>query len=388
MRFLLVQCVARFHAEGALLRRLFTTDRAAFSAQAALFIGLAYQFGPIDLIPNRIPVVGHADEFAFLLSGFLLARRLAPPIKRAARSCRAIVPNFFIVGAPRCGTTSLFDALGEHPDVFCCPVKEPNHFATELRERPWVMESARRRGVLIEPGSAALTVLPRVAITPDYDVYLRLFEDWAGQRAVGEASTAYLLSPRAAAAIAGRQPDARIIVVLRQPVERARSEIQMHAQLGRKLGDDEYGLPKTIRTSLYAPQIRRYLEIFAREQILFLLFEDMMADPAGSLRAVFTHIGVDPVLGDGIVLKHHNQSRPVRFAGLNALLFRSGLRDVLAHVLPRMVREAIARWYYARSPRRRPARVTLSLFRDDIAETGRLIGRDLSHWLAAGEGPS
>jgi hypothetical protein len=191
-----MQCVVWAHAEGVLLRRIFSADRACFSAQAALLIGIAYQFAPIDLIPNRIPVVGHADEFAFLLSGFLLARRLAPPLRRACNRVRAIVPTFFIVGAARCGTTSLFDALGEHPDVFCCPVKEPNHFATELRERPWVIESARRRGVLIEPGSAALTVRPRVAITPDYDMYLRLFEDWEGQSAVGEASTAYLMSPR------------------------------------------------------------------------------------------------------------------------------------------------------------------------------------------------
>jgi hypothetical protein len=381
MRFLLVQCVARVHAEGALLRRICAVNPAAFAAQAALLIGLAYRFAPIDLIPNRIPVVGHADEFAFLISGFLIARRLAPPPRRLLGRVR-VVPNFFIVGAARCGTTSLFDALGAHPDVFCCPVKEPNHFATELRERPWVMESARRRGVLIEPGSPALTVLPRVAITPDYDMYVRLFADWAGQSAVGEASTSYLFSPRAAAAIAERQPGARIIVVLRQPVERARSEIQMHAQLGRTLGDDEYGLPKTIRASLYAPQIERYLEVFAREQILFLLFEEMMADPAGTLRAVFAHIGVNPAPGDGIVLKHHNQSRPVRFARLNQLLFRSGLRDVLAHVLPRPVREGLARWYYARGTRSTPPCVTLDMFRADIAQTGRLIGRDLSHWLA------
>jgi len=380
MRFFLVQCVARVHAEGALLRRICVADRAAFAAQAALLIGLAYQFVPIDLIPNRIPVIGHADEFAFLLSGLLVARRLAPPPRRTFGRAR-VVPNFFIVGAARCGTTSLFDALSAHPDVFCCPVKEPNHFATELRERPWVMASARRRGVLIEPGSPALSVLPRVAITPDYDMYLRLFEDWAGQTAVGEASTSYLFSPRAAAAIAQRQPHARIIVVLRQPVERARSEIQMHAQLGRTLGDDEYGLPKTIRASLYAPQIQRYLEVFAREQIVFLLFEEMMADPAATLRAVFAHIGVDPALGDGIVLRHHNQSRPVRFAWLNRLLFSSGLRDVLAHVLPRPVRRAIASWYYARGARPRPPRVTLAMFHADIAQTGRLIGRDLSHWL-------
>jgi hypothetical protein len=339
-----------------------------------------------------VQVISKLYENSLFLKRIWSPHDAVPPLKAGLADARAM-PNFFIVGAARCGTTSLFDALGQHPDVFCCPVKEPNFFATELAERPHVVESARRRGVLLAPGMASLAVLPRVAITLDYDTYLSLFSGWAGQRAVGEASTAYLMSPRAAAEIARRRPDGRIIVVLRHPVERARSEAQMHAQLGREEG----GGPDVIAASLYAPQVRRFLEAFPREQILFLRFENMLAEPAATLKRVFRHIGVDPEAAAGITLRHENKSRQVRFEGFNRMLFRSGLRGVLAHILPASLRRAIARRYYKTAPASPDAgtadpAISLALFRADIEETGRLIGEDLSAWLvrrtASAEHPS
>jgi hypothetical protein len=383
---LLVQLVSRAYENVLFLKRICRADKACMGSQAALFVGIAYLFGPVDFIPGNVPVFGHADEFAFLVGGFLVSRRLAPRPAVRGLAQAPVVPNFFIVGAARCGTTSLFEALGQHPDVFCCPVKEPNHFATELAERPQVVESARRRGVLLAPGMASLAVLPRVAITPDYDTYLSLFSAWAGQPAVGEASTAYLMSPRAAAEIARRRPDARIIVVLRNPVQRALSEAQMHAQLGREAGAGE--APGVIAASLYAPQVRRFLAAFPREQILFLLFEQMLADPEGTLHAVFRHIGVDPAPAAGTTLRHQNQSRPVRFARLNRILFRSGLRDVLLHIMPARLRRSLARRYYGRAPAAPEPGLSIELFRADIEETARLIGQDLSHWLVQRPAPS
>jgi hypothetical protein len=377
MHGLLVKTVSRAYENCVFLRRICSADRACIGSQAALFVGLAYLVGPVDFIPASQTIFGHADEFAFLVGGFLVARRLAPRAAVAGLAESAAVPNFFIVGAARCGTTSLFEALGQHPDVFCCPVKEPNYFATELAERPHVVESARRRGVLLAPGMASLALLPRVAITTDYSTYLSLFSGWKGQRAVGEASTAYLMSPRAAPEIALRHPDARIIIVLRHPVQRARSEAQMHAQLGREAG----ACPDVTAASRYAPQVQRFLEAFPREQILFLQFETMLADPAGTLRTVFRHIGVDPDGGAGITLRHQNQSRQVRFATFNRILFRSGLRDVLLHIMPAKLRRMLARRYYGKAAAVPDLGPSIALFRADIEQTGGLIGQDLSHWL-------
>jgi uncharacterized membrane protein YkvA (DUF1232 family) len=207
-------------------------------AQLSLLIGLAYWVGPIDLIPARTPSVGHLDEACALIGALVIARRLAPDMLDSAADISATIParrgvaeslpNFFIVGAARCGTTSLFTALGRHRDVFCCPVKEPNHFCSDRNAKSWVIESAKRRLVLLSRDQPPPPTLPRVATTPDLATYRGLFADWAGQPAVGEASTAYLLSADAARNIADAVPAARIIIVLRHPVHRAQSEYLMH----------------------------------------------------------------------------------------------------------------------------------------------------------------
>ena len=393
-------------SECTLLGRIATGGWRFLPSQAALVIGFSYLFVPIDLIPDRTPFVGHLDEIGILVIGFVAAHMLLPssekskrstairPARDTRRASARVVPSFFMVGAPRCGTTSLFSALGHHPDVFCCPVKEPNHFATDRNARPAVIASALRRGALLTAGSPGMEVLPRVATTPDFDIYLQLFDGWAGEHAVGEASTSYLLSETAAEEIARRRPDAKIIVVLRQPVDRARSEYMMHAQLGRKIGStdphgaaiggyndqDAISLSAIIAASLYAPQIERYLRVFDRSQVLFLRFEDLAGAPAETLRTVFVHLGVDPGQGAGLSLSQQNQSRAVRFPLLNQVLFKSGLRDVILHALPASLRRRLARRYYAPKAAVLPE-IPLDVFRADIAATALLTGLDLSGWV-------
>ncbi len=372
-------------------------------AQLSLLIGFAYCVGPLDLIPARMPYVGHLDEICALVGAFLIARRLAPDAmdeagiaaapSGARRGGAEGLPNFFIVGAARCGTTSLFNAIGQHPDVFCCPVKEPNHFCTDRNAKSWVIEGARKRMVLLSRDQPAPPALPRVATTLDLETYRKLFAGWAGQAAVGEASTAYLLSTDAARNIADSYPAARIIIVLRDPVQRAQSEYLMHAQLGRSRADLDAAvadsktppcgefepLGNIVGGSLYAPQIRRYLAEFPREQILFLLFEDVLRDPAAALAQVFAHIGVSTKAGAGIGLPRENESRVVRSAGLNRMLANTGLRDTILHLMPRTLRRSIARRYYRADRVTRPE-IPSSLFDDDMVETEALIGRDLSAW--------
>ncbi len=307
--------------------------------------------------------------------------------------------NFFIVGAARCGTTSLFQALSRHRDIYCCPVKEPNYFAFDITAQRATLEEARRQGVLIDRPLATILAPPRVAITTDYDAYLRLFASWNGEKAVGEASTSYLPSEVAALEIARRFPAARIIIVLRDPLARAHSEYLMHRQLGRAIGpfreairpeleDIERGFPGArgmVFCSLYARQVRRYLEQFPREQILFLLFEEMISNPRLVLERVFLHLGVDPEPSRHVRLNWENKSRQSRFPSLDRFLLRTGNRTRLLRAFPRPVRRRMrALFYAAREPA--PADIDeqdilLKLFRDDIKATSALINRDLSQWL-------
>ncbi len=389
--------------EGLAFARILVGGSAYRLAQLSLLVGFAYWIGPLDLIPARTPYIGHLDEACALIGAFVIARRLAPTTSddaadtgvtiSARRGVSGSLPTFFIVGAARCGTTSLFTALGQHPDVFCCPVKEPNHFCTDRNAKGWVIESAKKRMVLLARDQPAPPKLPRVATTPDFPTYRKLFAGWAGQTAVGEASTAYLLSTDAARNIADAFPAARIIVVLRQPVQRAQSEYLMHAQLGRSRADLDAAvadwqhppageletLANIVGGSLYAPQIRRYLAEFPREQILFLLFEDVLRDPAAALREVFAHIGVSPEAGAGIGLSRENESKAVRSAGLNRMLASTGLRDTILHLMPRALRRSLARRYYRAATVERP-NIPASLFAADVLETEALIGRDLPAW--------
>lgn len=379
--------------------RIIFGGRGYHAARATIAMGVGYLVGPFDLIPAHIAYFGHLDEIGMLVGTFLIARQIAPaPQARWPRwpAHPGILPNFFMVGAPRCGTTSLYDALGRHPEVFCCPVKEPNLFCTDRNARSWVIESAKRRAVLLAPGEPRSPALPRVATTTDVALYKSLFAAWSGEPAIGEASTAYLLSTQAAAEIARLQPDARIIIVLRQPVQRAQSEYLMHLQLGRAKTDldaviagraghltgEAQVLRNIIDGSLYAPQIERFLANFPRENILFLLFEDLVRDPAAALRAAFHHIGVLPEQGKAIVLARENESRAVKSQHLNRFLAGTGLRDVILHLLPARLRRFLSRRYYKAASVARPV-IDIGLFRDDIAQTERLIGRSLAHWRAA-----
>jgi hypothetical protein len=328
----------------------------------------------------------------------LPARRLAD-----LRTAPPTMPNFFIVGAARCGTTSLFEALARHPDVFCCPVKEPNYFAFDFIRRPDVLARARQQGCLIDQNFTYMLTPPRVAYTVDAAAYGKLFQGWRGETAIGEASTTYLPSRTAPRAIAAAQPDARIIVLLRNPIARALSDYRMHTQNGFSLETfaefiarekdkiDDPGSRGVLSSSLYATQIQRYLDCFPREQILFLLFDDLVRSPSESLRKVFHHLGVDPRIGRHIRIGWANKSRQPRFGRFNQAVLRSGKRGLLVSAIPKPVRVVLRHLYYTagQGPAITPAdqQSLLALYRDDIKETARLTGRNLDPWTKSGRLP-
>src|ERR1700677_1586774 len=132
--------------------------------------------------------------------------RVASPPPAAAGAPRGRVPDFFIVGHPKCGTTALYLMLRSHPGVFMSEVKEPQFFATDQRSRlsRWGEQPSARR--------------PRTL-----DAYRSLFAAAGAEQLVGEASPQYLRSRAAPSAIAALRPDPRIIAILREPASFLRS---------------------------------------------------------------------------------------------------------------------------------------------------------------------
>ncbi len=203
----------------------------------------------------------------------------------AARASGMKIPEFFIVGHPKSGTTALYEMLRSHPDIYMPDLKETLFFARELH--PGLKESDPQPDTL--------------------DEYLALFAGaQPGQRA-GEASPSYLRSRMAAGRIAQLQPQARIIAILREPADFLRS---MHLELLKDHVETEKDLRKAMAREQarrdekpvlwysmervqYAEQLRRYREAFSPEQVLVLIYDDFRADNEGTIRTVLEFLDVD-----------------------------------------------------------------------------------------------
>jgi len=213
---------------------------------------------------------------------------------RQAPSSGLRLPDFFVVGQPKSGTTALYEMLREHPQIFMSASKEPWFFAEELLER----------------------TPPRPGGTPrTLEEYGALFSDALPGQLAGEASALYLWSRTAAARIAEVRPQARIIAVLREPASLLRSlhlqfietyvetesdfgkaiALEQARREGREIPRQTYW-PKALLYSehvSYVEQLRRYRELFAPEQMLVLIYDDFRRDNEATVRTVLRFLEVD-----------------------------------------------------------------------------------------------
>jgi len=296
-------------------------------------------------------------------------------------------PNFFIVGAPKCGTTSLSEYLRSHPKIFVSTPKELNYF------RDGYIGQYRHAETL--------------------DEYLEFFKDCSSEcLAVGEASPVYLSSPAALKNIREFDENAKIIIMLRNPVDLAYSlhstlrvvffedepdfEKAWRLQDSRKKGEN---MPKTCPNPFILQysdlchlgnQVEEAFKIFPREQILLIVFDDLMASTQNVYENVLSFLGVP---SDGRTqFNRANESKRVKrwWLGYLYALVREteplnsvitwikkslGLKDLGIRALTRKVVPV------KRPPLRPEFRAELvSVFREDVDKLSRIIGRDLSHW--------
>ena len=221
----------------------------------------------------------------------LHARAQTPPQTPQGR-----LPDFFVIGHPKCGTTALYEMLRAHPQIFLPAEKEPNFFADDL------FDGARGDR---PPGG------PRTI-----EEYLALFAGAAPGQLAGDASTRHIWSPTAAERIAAAQPQARIIALLREPAGYLRSlhlwvlqnraedepslrralELEAERREGRSLTRRGQAQPRLLlyrERARYLEQLRRYHAVFPRENVLVLIYEEFRADNEATLRQVQRFLGVD-----------------------------------------------------------------------------------------------
>lgn len=290
-----------------------------------------------------------------------------------------ILPNFLVIGAARSATTSLHHALRAHPEVFVPERKEPNFFAFEPL-----------------PASAKPGAVAGVTRLEDY---ARLFEGVTDEVAIGEVSPAYLVNPTACGQIRRLIPQAKLIAVLRNPVERAYSDYLMrvrqglepHRDFGRALAEEEeryrVGHPggNYVRTGFYGRQLKPYFKTFGADHIQVHLFEDLLGNPDETLASIHRFLGVDPSLRPGPLLQTNLSGVPPNAALAALFWLRMHFGGLARAVLPLETKrriKALMEKGLDRPPLLPEHRTQLvEVYRDDIRELERLLGRSLEQWL-------
>ena len=301
-----------------------------------------------------------------------------PPVTR---------PDFFIVGAPKCGTTSLHQYLRQHPAIFMPEVKEVKYFGADR-----------------QPRHTPKLTLPE---------YLSLFAAAPTGARVGEASVGYLRSSSAAREIAEFSPGAQAIVMLRDPVEvmhALHSELvflgvedladfreAVAAEPDRKAGrrvppniNNPRGLFYREAVS-FSEQIERYFDALGRDRVLIIVFDDFKADTAASVRETYRFLRVDDAFQPSLEIA--NPSKVARSRALQRVLSSppSWMRRAIRSVAPRPTRKRLYRAamrFNARSQARQAMDPELrerlaGELAPEVERLSTLVGRDLTQWSRA-----
>ena len=285
------------------------------------------------------------------------------------------------MGAPKCGTTALYEFLGQHPQIFLPNKKELLMFGSDLSYPTRLSD----------------------------EEFLAHFADRRGERRVGSAHTAYLQSTRAAREIKARRPDADIIVMLRNPVEMLYSwhselvyetiediqdfEAALDAETDRRRGGR---VPRSARNSYveslyytdvaaFSDQVTRYFDVFGRSHVHVIIHDDLRANPEAEYRKTLDFLHVDATFVPEFAV--HNANKVVRSRVLQRLYFGTwapGHRTIRS-LLPARVRQKLLAMNARSEPRPEiPPRVRQRLqrqFDDEVARLSALLDRDLSGWI-------
>ena len=301
-------------------------------------------------------------------------------------------PNFFVIGAPRCGTSTFHEGLRQHPQVFMPEEKEPWYYAFGERTAPF-------KG-------------PKDELFYHYlnsEQYAALFVGARDEVAVGEASTIYLFSEQALARLRAERPDAKFLAILRNPIDRGYSNFLQHQQQGREpLRSYRAALEAEpsrraadwapywfyLDVGFYGRQLQRYYDAFGAERVKVFLLEDLQQDAAAVYRAAFEFLGVDPSFVPPNAGARRNKAGMPRNAVVHRLLttpnaIRTLAQQAVPFPLRRFVRRNLMRRRKLADAPPLPADLRAELvetYRDDIRLLESLLGRELEHWLSRGAG--
>lgn len=310
-------------------------------------------------------------------------------------------PNLFIVGAPKSGTTSLYEYLRGHPQVFMAVVKEPCYYAADLAF----------------DHSGNFLVYER-----DAKLYDELFADAGDAKVIGEASTRYLYSHDAPGLIHQASPDAHIVAMLRNPVDMIHSlhahklaagtediadfeqalDAEADREQGRRLPAHSNPKLSTYRDrALFGEQLPRWFDEFGRDRVKVIIFEDMVRGPETEFRALLEFLGIDPTYMP-TPFTAHNTAHGARSMLIRRLLNGRFPQWLVWGMLPRVIGDTRTRglvrrfrhsWFHRKPITRGKLSAELRRrleddFAPDVARLSALLGRDMSQlWFGRPSAP-
>ena len=278
-------------------------------------------------------------------------------------------PNFFIVGVPKGGTTSLHEYLNSVPGIFMSKNKEPYFFCP-----------------IMVPDN-----LPFRPIR-DEKKYLALFKKVKDEKIIGESSTLYFFDPETPNLIHKKIPDAKILISLRDPIDRLFShylltrkegfaEKTFHEQIQKELHDKvNYSEPHMrLRAGMYSKCVKRYLDKFGTNQVKIIIFEEWIKNPKKTVEDIMKFLDINQRL-EHLNVDDHNPYTVNRWDGVTRVIrkpFMNSIKDMLPYSTRQFIGKSLEKEVKKPKMEEKEREFLKKFYKDDVDELKKILGKDL-----------
>lgn len=282
-------------------------------------------------------------------------------------------PNFFIVGAMRAGTTSLYEYLKKSKFVYLPSIKEPNYFTSFVDPKLLLTKPIR-----------------------DEKKYLELFKNVKNEKAIGDSSPTYLWDPKSAEMIYKKIPNAKIIIILRNPIERAFSHYLMLFGRGmtklsfeqviiesKDIADDDFS-GRVINGGFYSKQIKRYLDIFPKNQIKIIIFEEFANNTKKAVQDILDFLEVEDSPPESVNTIYNQYTEPR--GGISSSIMRSNkIKKFGKKILPTSLGQSMMNDVLGKKVEKpklsdKLSKILENIYREEIIEIEKILDID-TQWL-------
>jgi hypothetical protein len=359
-----------------------------------------------SLIRIRVTTIDIEASFLYspgLDNESLTKQSLHEPSVPLTRNGHMALPTFIVIGAVKAGTTSLYHYLAQHPDIQMSRLNWPRFFHFDGQVPDFDALAAKYGPTYRLESEERFKLMTPPKIPRNVGDYESLWEANPEEKARGEISPTYLYDPAVPACIRNRLPNAKLIVILRNPVARAYSHYVMDLRNGWEeindfaqalerepfeIDDFWWGKRHYIRHGFYVNPLQRFLREFDSEQIKVFLYDDYQASPHKMLRVLFRYLGVGPSFEVDMSMRYNKGLLPADTRVTRFLRLRHPVKHLLLSLFPKKLvlsfRQRIIEKQSltgAPSMTREIEKRLIEIFRDDVLCLQDLVKRDLSTWL-------